>query len=144
MRTLIITLFAVTFVFFGCNETKRVIDGAANIQLSGAYNITNAGDMQVSNPDIQINFSALDRSFRGNGGCNSFFGNYTLDLYALSFNDIAATEKYCDEAIMTTENEIMEALRNTGSYSYENSILTLYSKTDRSVLLTAKKENREN
>ena len=143
MRTLVSTLFLSLFIFMSCDETKKVIDVAGSVQLSGAYEITSVGDTKVNEPTINLNFAALDKSIRGNAGCNSFFGSYTLDLYALSFNDISATENYCDEAIMTTENAIMNALRNTGSYSYEDNVLTLYSKADRSVLLKANKEKRE-
>ena len=110
------------------------------VQLSGAYNITNVGAIKVNDPAISINFAALDKSVRGTTGCNSFFGNYTLDLYSLSFGDLAVTENYCEEPVMTTESALLNALRQTGSYTYENNVLTLYSKTDRSVLLTAKKE----
>ncbi len=140
MRILVSTLIAITLLFTGCDETKRVIDTAGRVQLSGTYNITKAGDRAVSNPDVNITFTALDKSVRGNGGCNSFFGNYTLDLYALSFGDIAATEKYCEEeSVNAIENEIMKAMRDTGSYTLENDVLTLLSKNDRTILLTAKK-----
>lgn len=139
MRILLTLITLTTVLFASCDETKRVIDVAGSVQLSGTYAITKAGTKSVSNPDINISFAALDKSFRGNGGCNSFFGNYTLDLYALNFSDIAATENYCDESIMTVENEIMNAIRNTGSYTLEKDVLKLLSKNDRSVLLTATK-----
>lgn len=143
MRTLYIILTLVSLLFVGCDETKKVIDVAGNVQLSGTYDITSIGEIRVNEPTININFSALDKSVRGNGGCNSFFGNYTLDLYSLNFIDIAATENYCDEPIMITERAIMNALRETGSFTYEKSILTLLSKTDRSVLLQAKKIKKD-
>jgi len=139
MRILLTVIALTTFLFTSCDETKKVIDVAGNVQLSGAYTITKAGTKTVANPDINITFAALDKSVNGNAGCNTFFGNYTLDLYALSFGAIAATEMYCDEAVMTTEREIMKAMRETGSYTLENGVLTLLSKNDRSVLLTAKK-----
>ena len=86
---------------------------------------------------------ALDKTVRGNTGCNSFFGSYALDLYALSFSDIGNTEMACDQPIMDVENAFLNALRNTGSYGLENSMLTLYSKTDRSELLIARKERND-
>ncbi|HBR53637.1 MAG TPA: hypothetical protein DEA82_05385 [Flavobacteriaceae bacterium] len=143
MRFLLITLALTTVLFTSCDETKKVIDVAGSVQLSGAYNITNVGAIKVNDPAISINFAALDKSVRGTTGCNSFFGNYTLDLYSLSFGDLAVTENYCEEPVMTTESALLNALRQTGSYTYENNILTLYSKTDRSVLLTAKKEKKD-
>ena len=82
---------------------------------------------------------AYDKTVKGNTGCNSFFGSYTLDLYALSFSDIGSTEMACDEPIMTNENLFLQALRNTGSYSIEDNVLTLFSRNDRSILLKAQK-----
>lgn len=134
------TLFIAAVLFTSCDETKKVIDVAGNVQLSGNYTISSIGDNAVSENAPTISFTALDKSVRGNTGCNSFFGNYALDLYALSFSDIASTEMACNQPIMTNENQFMAALRNTGSYSLENNVLTLYSKNDRSVLLSAAKK----
>jgi heat shock protein HslJ len=50
-----------------------------------------------------------------------------------------ATEMYCDEPVMETERAYLKAISNTGSYSIVEEVLTFYSKTDRSQLLTAKK-----
>jgi hypothetical protein len=44
---------------------------------------------------------------------------------------------------MRTEWNLMQALRDTGSFTLVDNILTLYSITDRSILLTAKKEVKE-
>ena len=141
MRTLI-TLFITALIFTSCDETKKVIDAAGNVQLSGNYTVTDIGENAVSSNAPTITFYALDKSVRGNTGCNSFFGNYVLDLYALSFYDIASTEMACDEPIMTNENQFLDALRKTGSYAIDENILTLYSKNDRSVLLKAFKETK--
>lgn len=142
MRTLI-TIFTMAVLFSSCDETKKVIDVAGNVQLSGNYVVSSIGEKAVTTNAPSMSFFAVDKSIKGNGGCNSFFGNYELDLYALSFSDIAATEMYCDEPVMKIETSFMAALRDTGSYSIEANILTLYSKNDRSVLLKAAKETKE-
>ena len=143
MRT-ILSLVLVTLLFTGCEETKKVIDTAGRVQLSGTYTITMAGAQNVKGNTTNITFAALDKSIRGTAGCNEFFGNYTLDLYALSFGEIAATEQYCEEPVMKIERAIFSALGNTGSYTLENDVLTLLSKNDRSVLLKANKVKNEN
>ncbi len=147
MRILtLLTVFIFTIITGSCDETKKVIDVAGNVQLSGMYTVTNINGNPVNtsgDKKVHMSFAALDKTIRGNTGCNSFFGSYTLDLYALSFSDIGQTEMACDEPIMATENAFMQALRNTGSYSLQENILTLYSKADRSVLLTAKKDTKE-
>ena len=142
MRTFI-TFCLATILFASCDETKKVIDAAGNVQLSGNYSVTNIGDKAVSSNAPTITFYAMDKSVKGNTGCNSFFGNYSLDLYALSFSDIASTEMACDQPIMTNENMFLDALRKTGSYAIEENILTLYSKNDRSVLLKAYKKTKD-
>jgi len=139
MRKLIYAVAVVTLLFAGCDETKKVIDTAGMVQLSGTYTITKAGGEIVAGTTTNISFAAFDKSVNGNSGCNDYFGNYTLDLYALNFGAIAMTEQYCDEPIMKIERAILNALSNTGSYTLENDILTLLSKNDRSVLLKANK-----
>ena len=142
MKTLsTISLLTALLLFMGCDETKKVIDVAGTVQLSGNYTVTEAGDTAVNSEDVTFSLAALDKSISGNTGCNSFFGNYTIDLYAMSFGDLAVSEKYCDKDIMNTERRLLNALNNTGSYALQDGVLTLYSKTDRSVLLKATKEN---
>ncbi|MDN3722905.1 META domain-containing protein [Aequorivita sp. SDUM287046] len=140
LATLSILIFSI--IFTSCDETKKVIDVAGNVQLTGNYTVTamNGKKLDIKkNPTFSL--SAIDNSFKGTTGCNSIFGNYTLDLYAINFEKLAVTEMYCEEKeIMKTERDFLDALNNTGSYALENNVLTLYSKNDRSVLLSAKKE----
>ena len=142
LATLSLLIFAV--IFTGCDETKRVIDVAGNVQLTGSYTVSaiNGQKISVENKPT-FSLSALDNSFQGNTGCNSVFGNYSLDLYTINFSDLAVTAKNCAEKdSMKVERDFLDALKNTGSYGIEGIILTLYSKTDRSVLLTATKDKR--
>ena len=137
-----ISLIIFTLIFTSCDETKKVIDVAGSVQLTGNYTVS---AINGKNPASKINptfsLSAIDNSFRGTTGCNSVFGNYSIDLYAIDFGDLAVSEKFCPEKeIMTTERDFLDALNNTGSYTLQNGVLTLYSKTDRSVVLSAKKE----
>jgi len=139
MKTFLTILFT-AFVLVSCDETKKVIDVAGNVQLSGAYKVSSINNSAVSENAPTFNFYALDKTIKGNTGCNSFFGSYTLDLYAISFSDIGSTEKACEQPIMDVENSFLNALRNAGSYDIENSVLTVYSKADRSVLMVAIKD----
>jgi heat shock protein HslJ len=141
--TLSILLLCCAIFFASCDETKKVIDAAGNVQLSGNYAVQSVKNLSAKQQDMTLTFTALDKSFSGQTGCNSVLGNYTLDLYALSFGELAVTEQYCEEDIMEAERAFLRALRETGSYGLENGILTLYSKNDRSALLTAKKQQRQ-
>jgi heat shock protein HslJ len=126
-----------------CDETKKVVDVAGNIHLTGEYSITEITGTNIEPNTLTLTLAALDKSVRGNAGCNTFFGNYTLDLYALSFGEMASTERYCEEPVMDVERAYMTALNQTGSYSLQDNILTLFSKVDRSILLKAKKSTKE-
>lgn len=135
-----ISILLLSLLLSSCDETKKVVDVAGQVQLSGTYQVTSLAGNKMTENAPTITFSALENKVNGNTGCNQFFGSYTLDLYALSFSEIASTEMACDMSIMATENVFLMSLDQTGSYSMENGILTLYSKVDRGVLLNAKKE----
>lgn len=144
MKALSTILLITILTFWSCDETKKVIDVAGNVQLSGAYTVqTISGAEVVAEKNPSITFNALDKSVRGNTGCNSFFGSYTLDLYALGFKEIASTEMACEREIMDGEVAFLNALNATGSYTLQRDELTLYSANDRSVLLTATKDRNE-
>lgn len=138
--TLSVLIFSLTFT--SCNETKKAIDIAGNVQLNGKYVVNSInGTTVVANNHPTLIFSALDQSIRGTTGCNSVFGKYTLDLYVLNFQDLAVSEKDClQQNVKQTENSFLDALRNTGSYYLQDNMLTLYSKGDKKVLLTASKD----
>lgn len=54
---------------------------------------------------------------QGNGGCNSFFGGYTLEAgNKLRFGLLASTEMFCG-SVMDTESAFFEALQLTESFS---------------------------
>lgn len=135
-------IFAV--IFTSCDETKKVIDAAGNVQLTGNYTVS---ELNGQTPEGSVvptfSLSAVDNSFRGTTGCNSVFGNYTLDLYVINFGDLAVTAKECESKIMKNERSFLDALNNTGSFDMTNNVLTFYSKTDRSVLLKASKKTNK-
>lgn len=146
MKTLAtLSLLVCTLIFTGCEETKKVIDVAGSVQLTGNYTVSAInGKKLASVPNPTFSLSALDNSFRGTSGCNSVFGDYKLDMYAISFDNLAVSEKLCaEQGVMDTERKFLDALNNTGSYALENNILTFYSKMDRSVLLTASKNTKK-
>ncbi len=143
MKTLAtLSLLIFTVLFTSCDETKRVIDVAGSVQLTGSYTVSAInGKKLVNTTNPTFTLSALNNSLRGTTGCNSVFGNYSIDLYTINFSDLAVSEKMCNEKdIMKTERDFLDALRVTGSYSLENNVLTFYSKTDRSVVLSATKD----
>jgi len=120
-----------------CGETKKTTIVKNPIEISGNYIITKFGKRLQKSDGLTLNFSSIDNSFSGNTGCNSFFGNYSLDLNGVLFNEIVISENYCDEALMMSEKILLSVLKETGTYSLQNKILTLYSKIDNSEILIA-------
>lgn len=139
MKKVIILLTSV-LLLSSCDETKKVIDTAGQVQLSGSYTVQTINGNLIDENNPTLTFNVLDKGVNGTTGCNRYFGSYSLDLYALSFSELASTEMACEEPIMTIEWDFMKALDQTGSYALSEGVLTLYSKLDRSVLLTAKKD----
>lgn len=143
MKTLAtLSLLIFTVIFTSCEETKKVIDVAGSVQLTGNYTVSAINGKKLANTaNPTFTLSALDNSVRGTTGCNSVFGTYNLDLYAINFKDLAVSEKAClDKNIMKSERDFLDALNNTGSYTLDNGALTFYSKTNRSVVLSASKD----
>lgn len=139
MKPLFSILLASIFILTtSCDETKKVINTASNVQLNGDYTINTINEKNYTPKGLVLTFDALNKAVNATTECNSMFGTYTLELYALNFAPIASTRMYC-EGKMDAEKEIGQALAETGSYTIENGVLTLFSKNDRSQLLTATK-----
>ncbi len=139
----ILKLLVLCLAFTSCDETKKVINTASQVELSGSYTVTNLEGKDITENAPDLNFSVLEKRVSGSTGCNRYFASYAIDLYALSFSEMASTEMACPDPQMNTEFVFTSALRNVGSYSLEKGTLVLYSKNDRSVLMTAQKNNPE-
>lgn len=135
----LIVLSTMIILMASCNETKKTIETTAAV-LTGNYSITSVNGNAIT-PAATLQFTNTDKAINGNAGCNDFSGNYSQDTMAINIGQLMATEAYCDEAIMKNERAIFKALRTTGTFTLIDDVLTLYSKTDRSPLLTASKEN---
>ena len=136
------SLLVMTILVTSCKETKEVIETAETVQLSGNYIVTSIQGVTVNSKSaLTLQFTDINKTISGNSGCNQFSGNYSIDLYAINFGQLMATEMYCDEPIMKTERACLKAISKTGSYSIENNVLTFYSKTDRSQILIANRTN---
>ncbi|MFO2465823.1 META domain-containing protein [Pseudomonas sp. 15FMM2] len=58
---------------------------------------------------LTVTLGADGRAY-GNGGCNHWFAQYTLEGDKLSFGKIGSTRKMCPEALMEQEHRFFEAL----------------------------------
>jgi len=58
----------------------------------------------------------VDGTFKGNAGCNSFFGSLEQSETGVSFGPIGATRMACPEPIMKRETAFIKALQNTKQF----------------------------
>lgn len=142
LATLSLLVFAL--VFTSCDETKKVIDVAGNVQLSGDYTVNSVDGNSLGVIKPTITFAALSGRVSGNAGCNNYFGDYTINNNTLTFGELAATKKMCQKGQMEVENQFLEVMNNVGGYRIQDNVLTLYAKSDQSVLITATKDKEEN
>lgn len=135
----ILNIIILSLLTTGCNSTKNKIGAAAVSDLQGSFTVTESEETTSKAETITFTLSPKKKTIKGTTGCNSFFGRFEIDVYAINFLDIAASERYCSEPIMDAERLFLNALQQTGSYAIKDGKLTLYSKTDRSVVLKAVK-----
>lgn len=69
---------------------------------------------------------AADR-ISGTGGCNRFFGGYTISGERISFGGVGATEMPCEPVVMAQEAAFHTALSSTRTYRREGETLILSS-----------------
>lgn len=73
-----------------------------------------------------ISFEKESSRVSGNGGCNSFGGNFKMEgTDDITISDIAGTMMACPN--METEGQFFENLKNAKTYQIENNALTLFN-----------------
>jgi heat shock protein HslJ len=65
----------------------------------------------------------------GSGGCNRYFGSYTLNGSSLKFNGVASTKMFCQDA-MEVEDGLMQSINNTDGYYLRGKWLALLKGAD--------------
>lgn len=69
----------------------------------------------------------------GNGGCNSFSGNYALDGKILRFSEFISTKMACDK--LDIEYKFLSALKQSYSFQVINDTLVLSDEQDQRIAL---------
>ncbi|UAB81798.1 META domain-containing protein [Marixanthomonas sp. SCSIO 43207] len=138
-----LSLLVITLFFSSCDETKKVIDVAGNVQLSGNYTVNSIEGNALSAIKPSLSFAALSGRVSGDAGCNTYFADYSTNVNSLTIGEVASTKKACAKNIMQVENRFLETLANVGGYRIQDNVLTLYAKNDQSVLITATKNQED-
>ena len=80
--------------------------------------------LQSLNKEPHLLFKKEDHTISGNGGCNSFFGNYEIkEQGRITFTQIGATEMACDN--MEVEMQLFQVLNSTDNYYLQGDTLVL-------------------
>ena len=136
-----LSLIVLLIIFTNCNETKKVIEDTNSVQITGTYIVTSLNDTKVSKDKaISFEISEINKSIRGTTGCNSFFGVVSKEGRSLRFTEMNISENYCTDDVMKSEQNLLRALNTAGSYLLKEDILTLYSDSDKNVILNAVKD----
>lgn len=103
---------------------KNVAGGGASLtgvnwrpEVLGAESMPNDSGMFVQ--------FEVDGSFKGHGGCNSFFGSLERSESGVSIGPIGATRMACPEPIMERETAFIGALQNTKQFEHGRDSLQL-------------------
>ena len=81
-----------------------------------SYGTTDNLQPVLGNANITLQFSSSDKEINGSGGCNHYFGSYTIKSNCeLKISGLGATEMAClDSALMQQEQEYFDLLQNAG------------------------------
>lgn len=78
---------------------------------ASAWRPSHIGEMAVDDDiELFVQFET-DGQLGGNGGCNTFFGSYTLENNKIHVNPIGVTRKACATDIMSIETSFVEGLQ---------------------------------
>ena len=86
--------------------------------------------------DAYINFDPNDKRFSGNGGCNQFSGNYTLDKNNIHFGEVIGTKMSCED--IAFENTFFSTLNIVDRYEVKGNDLLLKRRREVVLVLSAR------
>ncbi|MUU79825.1 META domain-containing protein [Winogradskyella endarachnes] len=123
---ILLSLFMLLTTMSSCDSSKKAMENSKKMEdsLSGTYYITEVEDMDVSSNKITITFDIATNKVTGFAGCNSFFGNYTLEKSTLTFQNIGASKKFCAGTASKTERQFLKALNSIDSFSISDNLIS--------------------
>lgn len=103
-----------------------MVSSAAVAQLAGSeWRPTEIGEITVTaDSEIFVRFGG-DGKLEGHGGCNRFFGSYSLEGDKIEMGPLGATQMACPEPVMETEIQFLQTLQDTRHFVRDQRDLTL-------------------
>ncbi|WP_422106458.1 META domain-containing protein [Winogradskyella sp.] len=125
----LLSIFSLLVLTNGCSTSKNAMDTKSLDQnsISGDYLVTQIDGKTTKDSTLKIAFEANSNRVTGFGGCNSFFGTYTLDNNTISFSDLAASKKYCGKDISSAEQHFLSTLKTSNKIALTDNGLVLYN-----------------
>lgn len=141
MKNIIISLAAATLLT-ACAATNNAQNAG---DISGEWNTIEVNGKKINAEAVEsqpfIGFSASDGNLYGNLSCNSLTGTYKADVKSgsLKFGSMGSTMMLC--ADMSTEQQMLEALKAVSKYSVDaNGQLLLQTKAGKTVMTLQKRK----
>ncbi|RZS76529.1 META domain-containing protein [Pseudobacter ginsenosidimutans] len=121
---------AVTLLMAACSNSMNTTGG--NHKLEGtSWKLTSlssiTGDLPKTPKEVTLQLDT-GRVY-GSGGCNRYFGSYSLNGSSLKFNGVASTKMFCQGA-MEVEDGLMQSINNTDGYFIQGKWLSLLKGAD--------------
>lgn len=123
--------FIVLSAFVMKNENQKKQSSLYGTKWSLKKMHTDIGKEEISTKAF-IKFHKEKQSAGGNGSCNNFGSDFSIDENRISFKNIFSTKMYC-EGVQHTENTYFNLLGKVNRFEIKNNKLLLY--LDKEVLL---------
>lgn len=112
--------------------------GSAGVPFTGTqWSVVDIdGEPAVTADGMTVTFLD-DGTIDGFGGCNTMFGDYTIDGDALTVTGLAATRKFCDADLMDRESLLIAILNDAQTATIDGSELTITASDGAELILDA-------
>ena len=143
MKRLYFICVAIVIMGNSCNSAKETTQSSTPL-----YNtkwllkkIYSDGQEETVNTKAFIRFDKEKGSAGGNGSCNSFGSNATVNGSEVSFKNIFSTKMYCEQ-VQQTENKFLESLGKVTRYEIKTTKLFLYHDQELKLEFAAEEEKK--
>lgn len=115
-------MMAAVAFFASCATTKKSMEETKQ-ELFAEWTITEVKGEKAVGEDTPTLGLEEGRVY-GSTGCNRYQGSMTLDGDRITFSQVAATRRYCHNAL--SESAILETMGNTYTYRLRKDELSLF------------------
>ncbi|MBO9634114.1 MAG: META domain-containing protein [Chitinophagaceae bacterium] len=129
--SIVLSGIAVTLAIAACNSSMNATGGTSHKLEGSSWKLTGLSTITGELPKTprEVTMRLDTGRVYGSGGCNRYFGAYTLNGSSLKFNGVASTKMFCQGA-MEVEDGLMQSFNNTDGYFISGKRLALLKGTD--------------